>query len=541
MPDAKTIRYLKKTLSELSNRYQEYKESVSPLKQVITELGDTITNNKLEIFPLKKKGYNGPYEDEEMFRICHAMQTKLLETRAKTNFKDFDKFEKLIEDKLWTMDTELQHLQRMSRAFSQQPDPIGNMSEMVKKKQLEIRALKQEQDQLLKQTEDNRTEITTLKHKLKQRKKKICCLKQAILEQRHKTQVEFKDLDAKYEQDKCESKKATETMQKTIEELQDQLKQNAQEQKTLENNFEKEKCSHQTTKESLNQAIKALKGQLIQTVIFKKDLENTKQELEQTNKERDRLDSENQAMVESGKELQVQLQNVMKENKALEENYQQEKIENKNKRQQLDHTMKELERVNSENCTLEEIYQQENRTLVTVREELDNTRRELDHIHSENHIMAKKQEELQVLFQNTVKENSSLLENYKQEKMKHKNAREELDQTLKKLSCVNSENQVMAKKEEELQVQLQNIMKENKALEENYQQEKMKYKCINESRNHIIKELDHVNDENQAMAKKEKELQVQLRNKAKENSLYRRTTIRKRLKTRTKDNSWITP
>eukprot|EP00066_Takifugu_rubripes_P029087 XP_011618353.1 PREDICTED: early endosome antigen 1-like [Takifugu rubripes] len=78
-------------------------------------------------------------------------------------------------------------------------------------------------------------------------------------------------------------------------------------------------------------------------------------------------------MVESGKELQVQLQNVMKENKALEENYQQEKIENKNKRQQLDHTMKELER-------------------------------------------------------NTVKENSSLLENYKEEKMKHKNAREELDQ-----------------------------------------------------------------------------------------------------------------
>lgn len=421
MSETKTIRYLKKTLSELSSRYQEYKKAVSPLKQVITELGDKIVNNKLEIFAFKKNGYNGPYEDEEMYRICYAMQEKLLETHTETNFKDFDTFEKIIEDKLMTMDTELQHLQRMSTVVFKQPDPIGNMSEMVKKKQSEIRALKQEQDQLLQQTEDNQTKITTLKHKLKRRKEKICFLKHAyerehstckhILEQLHKTQGECKDLDAKCEKDKCEYIEAKEAMQKTIEELQDQLKETVQEQKTLENNFEKEKRSHKTTKESLNRVIENFKGQLKQVVQDNKGVENTRQVLEQTNTERDRVASENQTMVKSGKELIVQLQNMVKENRALEENYQQEKLKHKSTNELLDHIMKEL-----------------------------------DHVNADNEAMVKKEKELQVQMQSIMRKNKALEDNCQQEKLKHKCTAQELEEILKKIRC-----NIIDKLEEELQ------------------------------------------------------------------------------------------
>ncbi|TWW66494.1 hypothetical protein D4764_20G0005260 [Takifugu flavidus] len=105
-----------------------------------------------------------------------------------------------------------------------------------------------------------------------------------------------------------------------------------------------------------------------------------------------------------------------------------------------------------------------------------------------------------------------------------------MDHIIEELDHVNSENQAMVKKEKELQVQLQNIMKENKALEENYQQEKLKHKCINESRDHIIKELDHVNDENQAMAKKEKELQVQMQSLMKENQALEENYQQEKLK-----------
>ncbi|CAG04886.1 unnamed protein product [Tetraodon nigroviridis] len=514
----KTITEVKKLFLVISNQYQEYKEVVGQLKQVLSDRGKTIMNNKLEIFTLKKEGYSGPPEDEQFFKICHAMQRKLLKAHTETYFKDFMFFERSIEKKFQMMDTELQHLQKLGTLWDEKQDPVEKMSKILKRKEMEIRALKQEMHQLFKQKEQDRIQITTLEQGSKPANDKIILLKQTyekersmrrqILEQLRQTKGECKELDSKLkallEENNCLNEKYQKennlhkNTKANMKQLQVRFQQMVEEKNCFQSKYEKEKIKRKQTEESLDKTIEELHVQLKETVKEHKCVEKSYE------KEKSAHKSTKEALDQIIEELRGQLQEVRQQQRCLEKTHEKEKSAHKSTKE-----------------TLNQVMEEQARKMTATKEELGQTMRQLEHRCSENQVLAKHKAELQVQLQNTIKEKKALEENYQQEKK----TREELEQSEAKLQSqlqqANEQIKVMCERTEQLEVEVQQGKERFTSLEEKYLEEVDDHETTRDQLGQNIQELQGKNqlleNEKSSHIKTQEEL-AQASHQNKENS-----------------------
>ena len=532
----KTITELKKLFLVISKQYQEYKEVVGQLKQVLNDRGKTIMKDKREIFTLKKDGYSGPPEDEEFFRICHEMQRKLLKLHTETYYKDFTFFEKSIEKKFRMMDTELQHLQRIGILWDEKQDPVENMSKIIKRKEMEITALKQDMYQLFKQKEQDRIQITTLEQGSKPANEKILLLKQTnekersfrkqILEQLRQTKRECKELDGKLkillEENNCLNEKYQKennlhkNTKVNMKRLQVRFQLMVQEKNCLQSKYEKEKIKCKQTKESLDKTTEELQVQLKETVREHKCLEKSYE------KEKVAHKSTKEALDQVVEELRRKVREIQQQHRSLEKTHEKEKSAHQSTKDALNQVIEEQER-----------------NIASTKEELSRTMKELLRACSQNHVLAKSKEELQVQLQNAVTEKKVSEGNYQLEK----NTREELEQSREKLQLrlqqAGEQHKVMGKRIEELEVQLgsfeekhlkevgalktardqlgqsiRELQDKNQHLQESYENEKS-------VRTKTQEELAQARRQNKEKSEKMKEMQFHLQQEADENRSMR--------------------
>ncbi|CAG04888.1 unnamed protein product, partial [Tetraodon nigroviridis] len=515
MHQKKTITEVKKLFLVISNQYQEYKEVVGQLKQVLNDRGKTIMNNKLEIFTLKKEGYSGPPEDEQFFKICHAMQRKLLKAHTETYFKDFMFFERSIEKKFRMMDTELQHLQKLGILWDEKQDPVEKMSKILKRKEMEITALKQKMYQLFKQKEQDRIQITTLEQESKPANDKIILLKQTnekersmrrqILEQLRQTKGECKEVDSKLkallEENNCLNEKYQKennlhkNTKANMKQLQVRFQQVVEEKNCFQSKYEKEKIKRKQTEESLGKTIEELHVQLKETVKEHKCVEKSYE------KEKSAHKSTKEALDQIIEELRGQLKEVRQQQRCLEETHEKEKSAHKSTKEALDQIIEELQgqiqQAAQKSNDIERRFQQEVSAFKSTREDLVRTMRELDRVCSENQVLARNEEDRQIQLQNTLIENKALEQIYRQEKIQNKNRRQELEQEIAKLRSqlqqANEQHKVMCERTEQLEDEVQQGKERFTSLEEKYLKEVDDHETTRDQLGQNIQELQGKN------------------------------------------------